>query len=313
MHIHPVRLVGLLVSVALSLFFSFTIGTVISERYFFDQVYYQKSPRFGYAGTEAENERLTKERVNGLTLLSGLPQAEGKYTIVVIGDSLVWGMGVKKQDRFAQLLEAKLSKRRPTAVYSFGKPGDNFLDHLSKTVLLEKAAPPDLYVFIVFINDILLWDTVRYPTVIQEEITANCNKLGSYVYDGKFLEPVASMDDYNDQVSRAWKNPANLCLISEGAKLLPHNAIYLIVDNHSETHEYDRYTEILREAGLTVESLSRTSAGIETYGRYFDNPQKYFSVSVKEAHPSALANRMIADYLFTEITSSKAWGFDISE
>ncbi len=314
---NPIKFLVLLVVASLSVFVSYALGTAVARRYFFDRIYYQKSPEFGYATTDDEWNALAVERMNGLPLLTSTPSVSMSgattqshaYTIAVIGDSLVWGMGVRTRERFSELLAGKLGRYRPTHVYTLGKPGDNFLDHLSKTVLLEKNAPPDLYIFIVFTNDILLWDTARYPSPLGEAITEKCRGLGPYVYDGNFPAPPASMDSYYDRVLQAWENPANLCLISEGVAHLPRNAIYLIVDNHSETHDYDRYAEFLRGVGLSVQSISRNSPGIDRYRRYFDNPQKYFSVSRKENHPSTLANRMFADYLFYEIVNNARWGF----
>jgi hypothetical protein len=110
-------------------------------------------------------------------------------------------------------------------------------------------------------------------------------------------------------VELAWKNPANLCTISEGVKHLPKNALYLIVDNHSESADYDAYVALLETMDLTVESISRSSPGIEEYSKYFEHPEKHFSVSERERHPSALANRMIADYLYRRITTDDAWRF----
>jgi hypothetical protein len=319
---HAIRNLILFTIVSISFFFSLALLIPISEKFFFDKLYYRKSQRFGYL--DENIPRLTaaiRFRMNGIDLLGldkNFPQQDvlastadkTTYRIAVIGDSIVWGLGIKKEQRFSDLLEKKFNTVRATTVINLGFPGDNFLDNLSKyTRLTQNNHPQDLYIFLILSNDVLLWEDARYPTDLQNDIVQMCKSKGSFAYDGNFPPIGSSMDDYVAAMRKAWTNEANVCLVTEGAKFLPDNAIYLIADNSSGSTDYDVFMRILSEQGLSVQTILRNSPGIEKYQRYFDNTMKYFVVTQLETHPSTLANRMIADYLYTEITSNDRWKF----
>jgi hypothetical protein len=310
----------LIASVFLSMLLAYFLGVKITEKYFFDRLYYQKSEKFGYFPEDNEAvKRLTRSRMTGLDLLSsddkssntlGVQSNTDTFNIAVIGDSHVWGMGIKKNERFSEILNKKLNLVRKTKVVNVGYPGDNFLENLSKFTLLAQNHPQDLYVYLLFRNDILLWSDERYytHTALQDRILKKCESLGPYLYDGDSYKNI-TIRDYTAHVRLAWENDANLCAISEGAKFLPDNAIYLIADNDSRNTDYTGFISILSAHNLPVQLIYPNSPGVEKYKQYFNDRQKYFYVSQKDAHFSALANRMIADYLFTEITNNNRWKF----
>lgn len=85
--------------------------------------------------------------------VSALPQA-GDYRIVLIGDSFAWGQGISEEERFGNLIEAKLDAGGfPVDVVNLSRPGAETLDHIE--VLREPALRlrPDFVLLQWFVND----------------------------------------------------------------------------------------------------------------------------------------------------------------
>lgn len=312
------KIIILCITVTISIYSSWSLGIIITKKYFFDRVYYGKSHEYGYLrGSDYQNYELLTKRVNGFQII---PYAEHEptgqianndYTIAVIGDSMVWGEGLTASDRFAERLAKKLNAIRPTSVYSFALPGDNFVDNLSKFFLIQKKYQMDLYIFILVFNDILVQENERYPSVDARSLRKEC-ETKAYIYDGVY----PSWEEYVHEIKKAWQNESNLCILTKGSSYLPKNALYVIIDPGWEMSEmkdgYDTYIKILAEKQLSVDSITPTSSGVQQYEHYWKDPKKFFSVSSKEGHPSALANQMYADFLFYELTHNEAWRFGLS-
>jgi hypothetical protein len=121
-----------------ALFICITIATSAARRwaaetYFFDKFIYDKNPRYGYFaqgtttasfGKRAEEllhlEEFQNNQKQGTTGVSG-ETADSRYAVVVIGDSYVWGQGLRNEDRFAYILEKKLNTIIPSHVMSLGE------------------------------------------------------------------------------------------------------------------------------------------------------------------------------------------------
>ena len=147
------------ISVVISLLLSYWIA----ERYFFDKLFYQKSIQHGYwIPIEGYKERVADllELESRLKDDRGLQlhdkQPSNKFTIAVIGDSYVWGQGVRFSQTATQGLEKKLNKYRNTEVLSFAYSGDNILDYAHRYHQIMQSFDVDLYIFALVINDILL-------------------------------------------------------------------------------------------------------------------------------------------------------------
>lgn len=296
-----------------SLGVSYTLASAFTETYFFDKLYYQKSSAFGYVpGFDYMHAPIRDARMNGFPLINqnvagvstpSARQASDPYTIAVIGDSYVWGLGVKTNERFTNILESKLNAVRPTKVISLGRPGDNFLENTSKYYLLSQHQHVDLYIFLVVFNDVLMMPTIRYPSPIVNQLLADCAGKGTLIHE--YIGE--DWDAYAADLKMAWDSPANLCLLNEEMDLLPKNAIYLIGDSY--WIDYKPYIALLKAHGLHVQELKENSAGIEAYQKYWDQGETNFQVSQKEGHPSKLAHAMYATYLYHELLSNSQWGF----
>jgi hypothetical protein len=134
----------------------------ISEKFFFDKFFYQKSIKYGYilSKRDAKLEDFGKRAADVLTLLKHpeeLRSSQGLFTVAIIGDSFVWGQGIRNQDRFAEVLEKKIKKIRPARVLSLALCGDSLYDNYIKyQILIRNGIHVDFFVFGLVDNDLVL-------------------------------------------------------------------------------------------------------------------------------------------------------------
>ena len=86
-----------------------------------------------------------------------LPKTD-RYRIVVIGDSITWGVGLSEPERFSNLLQRFLGSSYD--VLNFGIPGHNMPEHLEE---LEQALriSPDFILLQLYTNDFEIGDMER--------------------------------------------------------------------------------------------------------------------------------------------------------
>jgi len=78
------------------------------------------------------------------------PKSPHRYRIVIVGDSLTWGVGIDERERFSNQLEQVLGPQYE--VLNFGRPGNNLPEHL---LVLEQAlaVAPDFVLLQLYPND----------------------------------------------------------------------------------------------------------------------------------------------------------------
>ena len=87
----------------------------IVETHYFDKLFYLKSWIHGYYFPEKDSQNTIAKLLAGVNS-EGFrdsefrPKQKGEFLILVVGDSNVWGWGVRKSNRFTQVLEKELSK-----------------------------------------------------------------------------------------------------------------------------------------------------------------------------------------------------------
>lgn len=306
----------------LSLTIGYGIVRRISEIYFFDKFYYQKSIDFGYFYFPPNKERslkiFGKRSQDVLTLLNNKsPDIKGytsddNYTVAIVGDSYVWGAGLKNRDRFPILLERKLSTLRGTKVYSFGIGGDGILDYYVKYQKIKELYDIDLYVYVLTVNDMLInKDSLFFNDPIAKTILSLCKeRYGDFVYDYN-MSKYPDGEDYGSLTKRTIGSFSNNCVFNEVIKQLnPANSFFFFSDEYLEynTNAFSYYRSLLRQAGFYTLSSLRAK-NMEKFRVALENPDKYLLVSKREAHPSLYANEIFAELLAEEITSNAKWGF----
>ena len=84
-----------------------------------------------------------------------LDKPKGTYRIAVIGDSLTWGNGVLRGERFGDLLQARLGQRSDLTyqVLNFGMAGWDTVHELEVLRTLVLKASPDFVLLQWYVND----------------------------------------------------------------------------------------------------------------------------------------------------------------
>lgn len=319
------KLIAIISLAALSFFVTYQICYWTAEKYFFDKFFYKKSVKHGYLFCDQDGCHLEKygKRSKDIINLLSKPSpdnqttkvlgknAEDIFTIAVIGDSYVWGVGVKNNERFPVLLEKKLNETRKTKILSYGYPGHNLIDHLVKMNLIFKSPGLniDLYIFTLITNDILIRQK-KLKDQVTEQIIKECSSVGEYIYND-YATYNKDNHPYHIWVDKAWKNEANLCVFEKCISYFPYNTIYFATTDYYTNNEYDAYEvykNILEKNDFFVLSAKK-GREIENYQKYWDSLEEHFHVSQKEPHSSKIAHQMYADILYQEITTYPRWGF----
>lgn len=80
------------------------------------------------------------------------PRDADSVRIAVVGDSLTYGQGIARPDRFTEQLDAALGDT--TEIYNFGVPGANYDEHRRIMTTAIDAARPDAVILQWYINDV---------------------------------------------------------------------------------------------------------------------------------------------------------------
>jgi hypothetical protein len=307
------------------LFYKFLYS--VSEKYFFDKFFYKKSVIHGYlkkgewnALKFDNNPQSIEDRIADLRLLADQEQQTGQilgsftqddeskdlYKIALIGDSFVYGTGVRFDQTLGQILEGKLNKIRPTKVYILAQVGDSIVDHYAKFLLAEKYLDPDLNIFLMVGNDlaISIYDRTRYPgkDIIFDSLAFDCRSRSLYDY-----QPDGNDTTEADKGSFSEKY-ANVCFLRR-----------IINDINAKSKDVIFYSgcscKILEE-GQEIEyptdgfctNIAKQGGTLLTYDNVTGDVYLP-SVSKKEAHPSKEAHQIHAESMFKEITTNPRWKF----
>jgi len=317
------RTVARLCLVVLSFAVSYRTAYYMCERYFFDEVFYRKSIAHGYwvqgkqlkiedFGNRSEDVRGLFEHLRSDASVLGVAD-ENEYTIAMIGDSYVWGQGVRFEDTVSQVLERKLGTVRKTNVLALATSGDDMIENLAKYRAYEDKNI-DLFVFILVNNDVLLNLERKYSgtkdRALFSELNEVCYEETEATATGVFWSDwdVHGDEYYKQKMADSYANPANQCILNRVVSSLPINgAIYFIPDDRDAY--LDAYVEVFRKQGMYLLDMQKAQTN-PRYRAYFSDPNRYFWVSAIEDHPSVLAHRMYADLLAEEILSNPRWKFD---
>jgi len=317
-------------------FFSYKLAYAISEKYFFDKLFYRKSAMHGYLNVEwgdytnIQNNEINKRISDILLITQEKNDSEEKvlgasdnneYRIAVLGDSFVYGWGIRKGERFSKMLENNLSKKRPTKVFILGLPGDGILDNLAKYKLAEAKLRPNLTILMFANNDFSIDWINRYPG--EEELFG---KLKSKCPGEVF------MFDWNQYSNWSWKklfltaffpaatdNYSNSCIFLDALREMDNQKIIFFPTNTIPKNEIslpENFSNSDQELFIKHEwlmqklkNLIKTQDGFILDYDYNNIPNDLISVSDSEGHFSKFTNKMIAEILYKEITNNERWGF----
>ena len=147
--------IGLLISEGLFRFFDVApqIEVMSSEAY-----RYSDDPKIGWEPRPLAERSTSRAGINDLgyrDVNHPVPKPPGVFRIVVIGDSIAQGTGIKDEKAiFPRLLETSLrSKGVPAEVQNFGVPGYNTQQEVATLMAKGLAYSPDIVILSYCLND----------------------------------------------------------------------------------------------------------------------------------------------------------------
>lgn len=313
----------------LSSYISYKAAYLLGEKYYFDKLFYKKSQDHGYIDQKVgegnvltlKNSPTIENRIKDMRFILNPANRNTRidasnkkvFTIALIGDSFVYGQGVLQELRMGNVLEEKLNKIRPTRVYSLGIPGDNIFHNYTKYKLAKDSIQPDVYVFGMVENDLLIDDVDKYNDgqtyaeiknlcPLPEFHLDNWWKLGNDVRKKAFYPP------FLPQYSNSCYLKTILSDLDRNDNIIFFSFEYAgdkepqikddDLDSYGEYMTY-HYKKIVLDNGFPVLQPTLENS----------TPAIYETVSKTESHPSSNAHEQFADLLFKEITNNKKWRF----
>jgi len=122
------------------------------------------SPNSEITQTTEEFTYTSKTNSAGFRTKEIQPKAEGEYRIMLLGDSMFWGIGVDETDRVSSIMEA-LGKNIPTvklSVYNFGVTGYNTTQELQVAKAYIGTVQPNHIILGFFIGNDILPNALTY-------------------------------------------------------------------------------------------------------------------------------------------------------
>lgn len=313
----------------ISLLFSFVFFYFIGEKYFFDKLFYKKDIFHGYCKFPPMNNSTWKKFSNKFNLIfvcddrtddlidlvnNSLNKTNEKtelynkklFKIVLIGDSMFFGTGVKSNQTISFYLNKKLPNVK---IYNLSLHGDDILDNYIKYEMAKKYIDPDFFILSLVDNDLILSENNRYPQKadIFNEMTQNCTT-------ETLLNPEEALpNSWGEQLRYFYaksfnKKYKNECLLDNISKNITKNKLMTITYGCTESCSFE---ESKMEADVC---LSRDL--YQSYSSYFSDSEKslnlcranwFKSISKNEWHPSSKTNEIIAKKIALEIQNSDDW------
>lgn len=226
------------------------------------------------------------------------PERNENFRIVVLGDSLTFGWGVEKDEAFEVLLEQMLSEKRPTEMINMGH--GNYNTEQQVNLFKEKGLKynPDKVLVFYFINDAevtpvrskWLWvSRLRSVTFLWSRFRGLLTRTSPGQTFESFYSDLYADDQPGFQAMEAAFLELRGVTEERGIELqvimLPE--LHDLVD-YPFTDVYAKVASFLRENDIDYIDLTDSFRGYEDAVGLWVAPD--------DAHPNALAHRMIAEY-----------------
>jgi len=279
----------------------------LGERFFFDKLFYKKSLLHGYYNryqletppTNWLDKQLILLRERDLQLLLKgqlKPDLNSNLkTIVVIGDSYTYGVGVLPHERFSHQISLILNKQgTKTKVYNFSEPGNSIIDNFSLYLLAKNQLQPDLIIFEMVTND-LLFNAPRYPGTAQliKNLDSHClqplfvNPNTFTTTDAQYL--ASEIESFKPE----WRNR---CYLEQISKYLSNDPKVMFFGFLNGSTDFNCTWANKYPDGLLI---TEYAALIKLYGNsvhlHDAVDDSSISVSKTEGHPSRSAHKTYAE------------------
>ena len=251
-----------------------------------------------------------------------IPQKPSDICIVGLGDSIMFGWGVKEHERYLNVLSELLAARYPNNgwnVINTAVPGYNTVMEIE--TLKEKGLQynPDLVIINFVGNDIDLPNFIRKKenyfswrkSFLKEQVTRFTRKSERKSNIGLAVAPFDDVQEWRFEGNPIQVPEAYRDMVGEAAyekamqelKVLSKQYQFdVVVLSHWQLRPFVK--KICAELGFpTVETFPKWEEYITTHS--ITNPESAWQVFKGDPHPSVIGNKVIATALFEYFVNSK--------
>ncbi len=329
--------IGLYLASCLTLVLAVCVSLCVSYFFFFDIFFYGKSSFFGY-GKEAwisvqepHTSNLIQNRKrdvsalfsSDLSLLERDVQKAG-LRVVVIGDSMAYGLGVMEHQSFPRRLEKKLKRLDATArVWNLSIAGDHILDYYAKYEQAREHLHPDIIIIGIVDNDLFIDQIGKYKNEdLKNEIDGHCAPGSESKNTDLASDPNLPPHEYFTRVLFPTFLPStcNLHYLEEVLTRMEKDREKILFLTYSHVNEVavdEQVAKSIQEKQWKSSDEEYTAkenfmmsvylAQIRAHGFEIVQPEGgYEHVSERESHPSAQAHERFATLLFDKVNIKKS-------
>jgi lysophospholipase L1-like esterase len=251
--------------------------------------------------------RLNAQGFRGPSFTDAKPP--GIYRVAVVGDSFTFGNGVRQEDRYTDLVQARLPPS--IEVLNFGVPGDNTPEHEKSVAKLVRTIQPDFVLLQWYVNDMEDDDMTGRPSFrplvpplhswldARSALYSVANKkwgetqvrLGwtkSYVefVNGRLQDPQSRHSQEDKQFLQTLIDHCKKAGVQIGMVLFPETSAP-ITDTYPFGYLHDRVLAMCADNGMTCIDLRQDFAMVKDHRQLW--------ASRFDHHPSARANAIAAE------------------
>jgi lysophospholipase L1-like esterase len=246
------------------------------------------------------------------------PKLEGRFRIMIVGDSCTYGYGVREEETYPMLIESALNKNFNVEVLNLGVRGYQSEDVLKIVREYTPLLQPDLIIYGVFINDFLPHGTPMYqnnrayqfplPKAIKKFLSER-TYLGRLIYDAydSVLMRLGLRNDFYNDILKDFKNyqtrfardvrDMNQFVLNRGLPPIVAMVLNQFPELQSKGYQVAKAAERhLTNAGMTL---------IPTEEFYKKYDKQVMTVSQWEPHPNAKAHKIFADFFIIHLQNRK--------
>ncbi len=242
------------------------------------------------------------------------PKLDGKFRIMIVGDSLTYGYGVREEETYPVQIEAALKRNFNVEALNLGISGYQSEDVLKIVKQCTPLLQPDLIIYGVCLNDFLPSGVGQYqnnmaylfpiPESFKRYFSAKTclGRLVSDAYNNVLMKLGLRNDFYTD-ILKDFKNyqtrfardvrDMNHFVLDRGLPPIVAMVLNQVPDLNSKGYQIAMLAEgHLKSAGITV---IPTEEYYQLYG------QHKMMVSPWEKHPNAEAHKIFADLFISHL------------
>jgi lysophospholipase L1-like esterase len=236
------------------------------------------------------------------------PKADGRLRIMIVGDSLTYGYGVREEETYAMQIETALKRDFAVEVLNLGVSGHQSEDILKRIKEYTHLLQPDLIIYGVCLNDFLpsgvseyqnnMAYTFPFPESVKKFLVekTHLGRLISNAYNYVFMK-LGLRDDFFADILKDFKHyqtrfAQDVKNMNQFAKNMDLPPIIAMVLNQFPALNSNGY-QIAMCAERHLTNAGMTVIPTEEFYKKYD--RQFMVVSPWEEHPNAKAHKIFAD------------------